>query len=93
MVATLIVHPRVMKIHKNLPGNISNIFSILKYSSLIEKLHSQIIFCKVATLMVHPRIMKLYKKFPGDITNNFRYQNIIALTNNFLYGGHPNGTP
>ena len=28
-VATLMVHPRIMKIHKNLPGDIPNIFPFL----------------------------------------------------------------
>ena len=74
MVATLIVHPRIMKIYKNLPGDIPYHFChfpIPKYYSLIEKLHSEIIFCMVATLMVHPRIMQIHKNLPGDTPNDF----------------------
>ena len=61
MVATLMVHLRIMKIHKNPPGDIANIFPyqhfipLPKYYSIIEKLHSQIIFYMLATQMVHPR--------------------------------------
>ena len=38
MVATLMVHPMIMKIHKNLPGDIPNIFPYQKVI-LMEKLH------------------------------------------------------
>ena len=54
-----------MKIHKNLPGDIPNIFQYQNII-LIEKLHSQKIFC-----MVHPRIMKIHKNLPGDTPNDF----------------------
>ena len=48
--------------------------------------------------MVLPKIMKIHKNLPGHIPNVFQYQNIIlslrnCIHNNFLYGGHPNGTP
>ena len=70
IVATLMVHPIIMKIHKNIPGDIPNIFPC-QNCILIEKLHSQIIFCMVATLVVHPRVMKIHKNLPGDTPNDF----------------------
>ena len=73
MVATLMVHPRIMKIHKNLPGDI---FPIPTFYSLFEKLHSQIIFSMVVTIMIHHRIMK---NLPGDIPMIFPFQNIILI--------------
>ena len=86
--------PRIMKIHKNLSVDISNIFP---YQHFILSF-SQIIFCMVATLMVHPGTMKIHKNLPGSIPNIFPYQNMIlslrnCIHNNFLYDGHPNGTP
>ena len=47
--------------------------------------------------MVQSKIMKIHKNVPGDIPNICPYQHFIlsleiAFTNNFLYGGHPNGT-
>ena len=136
MVATLMVHPRIMKIHKNLSGYIPNIFpyqhlfsdweiaftnyifvwispqwytlrlwkftkicrGIPTFYSLIEKLHSQIIFCMVATLMIHPRIMKIRKNLAGIyLPNIFPYQHFILSLRNcihklFFVWSHPNGT-
>ena len=67
MVVTLMVQPRIMKIHKNLPGDIPYFFPITTFYSRIEKLHSHLIFCMVATLMAHSSIMKNHKNLPGDI--------------------------
>ena len=55
------------------------------FYSLIEKLHSQIIFRMVATLMVHPRIMKIHKNLAGDKPNIFPYQNINHLVGNYIH--------
>ena len=79
MVATLMVDAMIMKIHKNLPLDIPNIFPIPTFYSLIEKLYSQIIFCMVAILTIHPRIMKIHKNLPGDGANNFPHQQNIIL--------------
>ena len=83
MVATLIVHPRVMKICKDLPG-IYLIISHTKNFSLIEKLHLQIIFCMVATLIDHTRVMKICKNLPGNISNNCLSFHVDYIYNMFL---------
>ena len=71
MVATLVVHRRTMKIHKNLLADIPNIFPYQHFIYIIAKLHSENFFSMMATLMVHPRVMKIQKNFPGDIPNIF----------------------
>ena len=44
--------------HKKFIDQSKVLKSIPKYFSVIEKLHSQIIFCNVATLIVHPRLIR-----------------------------------
>ena len=73
------VHPRIMKIHKNLPGDIPNILFP----------HWEIAFTNnffmLATLMVHPRIMKIDKNLPKDIPNIYPYLNVILSLTNCIY--------
>ena len=47
--------------------------------------------------MVQPRIIEIHKNLPGKFPTFFHTKILfshweIAYTNNFLYGGHPNGT-
>ena len=60
MVATLMVHPRIMKIHKNIPGDIPNIFL---YQNIILALRN---FKKMFVW-----IMEIHKNLPGDTPNDF----------------------
>ena len=55
MVATLMVHPRIMKVHKNLPGDIPNIFA---YQNIILALR----------ICLHK---KFFIWWPGDTPNQF----------------------
>ena len=82
------VHPRTVKIHKNLSGDIPNIFQY-QHFILIEKLHSQTIFSIKATLIVYLRVMKIYKNLPGNIPNIFPNQNIILSLRNCIHNSSP----
>ena len=86
----IMVHLRIMKIHRNLPGDIPNIFpyqnSILLLRNCIHKKD----FCMVATLMVHPRIMKIHKNLRGA---TLMVHSRIMKTHKNLLGDIPNIFP
>ena len=80
MVVTLIVHPRIMKIHKTLPGDIPKIFPYQHLMlSLRNCIHKNFLYGG------HPRSMKIHKNLSGVIPNIFLHQNIILSLRNCIH--------